>query len=273
MENANNKINLKDICFYFLIILAVINSIFLIVNLITQDWVLRLDLYSVLLALLGLLFTFTAINIYSIFNTNVNTEKENLEKLKNDYEDTLQNKTTIFDEKLGEKTSEFDEKLGEKTTEFDNKLREKETIITKLTEEYKTTLEYDRKLLELTFDIERLRTTVHAIANTRQMNGQFLEWIDMAKNQIGLFLEQFKQLYVSLPDDMFDSLLSMTLVVLKDSRYMIEKEKKIIEGIPFWKKTGTGGRQTRESAIEDLEYILEKIDEFIENNQAVDIKR
>lgn len=96
------------------------------------------------------------------------------------------------------------------------------------------------------------------------MNSQFLEWIAMAKSKIIGLVEEFNGLQESLPKEMFESLLSITLVVLKDSRYMIEQEKEIVEKIPFWVNSSIGGRQTREAAIKDLVEIINIIKEFLD---------
>ena len=68
-------------------VLAVTNVIFFIYN--WNDIMVVVDQTTLLLTFLGFLFAFAGINIYSIFNTNVEAEKERLTELARQYEEAL----------------------------------------------------------------------------------------------------------------------------------------------------------------------------------------
>lgn len=69
------------------IILMLTNTVFLFVNI--HNWQVEVSESTILLSVIGCLFAFTAINIYSIFNTNVDTQKEEIVETKNKYESLL----------------------------------------------------------------------------------------------------------------------------------------------------------------------------------------
>ena len=60
-------------------ILAIVNSVFLICNWYSLS--LQLSNESLLLSVVGFFFAFAGINIYSIFNTNIDSEKNALHEL------------------------------------------------------------------------------------------------------------------------------------------------------------------------------------------------
>lgn len=68
-------------------ILAITNVIFFIYN--WNNIKIVVDETTLMLTFLGFLFAFAGINIYSIFNTNVESEKETLRELASQYEDSL----------------------------------------------------------------------------------------------------------------------------------------------------------------------------------------
>lgn len=68
-------------------ILAITNVLFFIYN--WKDISIEIDVTTIMLTFLGFLFAFAGINIYSIFNTNVESEKETLRELASKYEDSL----------------------------------------------------------------------------------------------------------------------------------------------------------------------------------------
>ena len=68
-------------------ILSITNVVFFIYN--WNDITVVVDETTLMLTFLGFLFAFAGINIYSIFNTNVESEKETLRELANQYEDSL----------------------------------------------------------------------------------------------------------------------------------------------------------------------------------------
>lgn len=68
-------------------VLALTNVVFFIYN--WKDMKVMVDEPTLILTFLGFLFAFAGINIYSIFNTNVEAEKETLRNLANNYEESL----------------------------------------------------------------------------------------------------------------------------------------------------------------------------------------
>lgn len=68
-------------------ILAITNVIFFVYN--WYNIKIVVDETTMMLAFVGFLFAFAGINIYSIFNTNVESEKETLRELASQYEDSL----------------------------------------------------------------------------------------------------------------------------------------------------------------------------------------
>ena len=87
--------------FYFtMTCLAIINIVFFICN--WYDLQLDLNKESVLLSVVGFFFAFAGINIYSIFNTNIENEKQSIRELKERYDNQL---------KLSEKELQFPKEL------------------------------------------------------------------------------------------------------------------------------------------------------------------
>lgn len=80
--------------------LAVINILFFVCN--WYDMQLELNKEGLLLSVVGFFFAFAGINIYSIFNTNIETEKQSLRDLKDQYDNQL---------KLSEKELRFPKEL------------------------------------------------------------------------------------------------------------------------------------------------------------------
>lgn len=81
---------------FFVISLCVINSVFLICN--WQDLRLQInDTTNILLTIIGFLFAFAGINIYSIFNTNIETEKSKMIELQQQYSLQLNNSMQRMD--------------------------------------------------------------------------------------------------------------------------------------------------------------------------------
>lgn len=68
-------------------ILAVVNTVFLLCN--WCDLTINLNNESILLSVVGFFFAFAGINIYSIFNTNIDSEKSALQELQRKYDGEL----------------------------------------------------------------------------------------------------------------------------------------------------------------------------------------
>jgi len=87
-EQFNRKKVFWKYTFYITMsILAVTNTAFLICN--WQDLKPNLNQESLLLSVVGFFFAFAGINIYSIFNTNIENEKAALQELKRKYDGEL----------------------------------------------------------------------------------------------------------------------------------------------------------------------------------------
>lgn len=68
-------------------ILAIVNTVFLVCN--WFDLTLQFNNESLLLSVVGFFFAFAGINIYSIFNTNIDSEKNALQDLQRKYDGEL----------------------------------------------------------------------------------------------------------------------------------------------------------------------------------------
>lgn len=91
---------LKYSFFIIMTCLAIINIAFFICN--WYDLELQLSQESLMLTVVGFFFAFAGINIYSIFNTNIEFEKQSLRDLESRYEERL---------KLSEKELQFPREL------------------------------------------------------------------------------------------------------------------------------------------------------------------
>ena len=73
---------------FFMVALCCINILFFILN--WSDLTLCVnDVTNILLTIIGFLFAFAGINIYSIFNTNIEAEKERLIEIREQYSKTM----------------------------------------------------------------------------------------------------------------------------------------------------------------------------------------
>ena len=90
-NNLESNSRFKRVVWYitqmFLIILACTNTIFLVHNI--DDFRINLSPDNMILTAVGFFFAFAGINIYSIFNTNIEEEKKRLTDLSESYEKTL----------------------------------------------------------------------------------------------------------------------------------------------------------------------------------------
>lgn len=77
------------------IILIVTNTYFLIYNL--NNWEIHIDKEELFLTFVGFLFAFAGINIYSIFNTNIEEEKDRLNKLGDTYDLMILETNSLLD--------------------------------------------------------------------------------------------------------------------------------------------------------------------------------
>lgn len=77
------------------IILIVTNTYFLIYNL--NEWEIHIDKEELFLTFVGFLFAFAGINIYSIFNTNIEEEKDRLNKLGDTYDIMIRETNLLLD--------------------------------------------------------------------------------------------------------------------------------------------------------------------------------
>ena len=69
---------------FLLIILVVVNSVFLIVNI--SDLQINLDSGNLILTFIGFMLAFSAINTYSTFNAYIDTEKQKINALADEFE-------------------------------------------------------------------------------------------------------------------------------------------------------------------------------------------
>lgn len=73
---------------FFMVALCCVNILFFILN--WSDLTLCVnDITNILLTIIGFLFAFAGINIYSIFNTNIEAEKERLIEIREQYSQTM----------------------------------------------------------------------------------------------------------------------------------------------------------------------------------------
>ena len=76
-------------------VLCITNTVFLIYN--WSDLELNFsDMTNVLLTITGFLFAFAGINIYSIFNTNIEAEKQRLEEIREEYACKMKNEMSYL---------------------------------------------------------------------------------------------------------------------------------------------------------------------------------
>ena len=99
-ESHRNSVILWFAYYFFSITLCIVNIIFFIYN--WQDWTISLENETnILLTIIGFLFAFAGINIYSIFNTKIEAEKERLVEMRGKYEkaidDSIKNISFISD--------------------------------------------------------------------------------------------------------------------------------------------------------------------------------
>lgn len=91
MCSGDNKTHFKTVVKYFyhfsMIILCVVSLIVILGS--WKQVEIKLNITTIMLAVIGFLFAFAGINIYSIFNTNIDEEKERLKKIQNDYNEKL----------------------------------------------------------------------------------------------------------------------------------------------------------------------------------------
>lgn len=198
------------------IILMLTNTVFLFVNI--HDWQIIVSESTILLSIIGCLFAFTAINIYSIFNTNIDTQKEEIIELKNKYE-LLYNK-------------------------------------------YESFYSIERRQLDITILIVRFQTTILAISSTEKMNSQFLEWLDMAKNQVNEFFrlfDDFRDLGVS--KETFYSVYYELAIVVNNSIHLLDSQKTIISQDNFWKDHKL--ESTKRTAFNEIDIIRNNMKDFL----------
>ena len=69
---------------FFVIILCIVNSVFLIVNI--HNWQINIDSGSLILTFIGFMLAFSAINTYSTFNAYIDTEKKRINELADEFE-------------------------------------------------------------------------------------------------------------------------------------------------------------------------------------------
>lgn len=77
----------KYVFYITMSILAIVNTVFLLHN--WNGWTINLNRESLLLSVVGFFFAFAGINIYSIFNTNIESEKSALMELQKKYDGEL----------------------------------------------------------------------------------------------------------------------------------------------------------------------------------------
>lgn len=78
-----------------MLVLAVTNIVFFIYNI--TDLQIDIDTTAIFITFVGFLFAFAGINIYSIFNTNIEEEKKRLTDLSAIYEEEIANTTLLLD--------------------------------------------------------------------------------------------------------------------------------------------------------------------------------
>lgn len=198
------------------IILMLTNTVFLFVNI--YDWQIIVSESTILLSVIGCLFAFAAINIYSIFNTNVDTQKEEIVEIKDKYNSLL------------------------------NK--------------YESFYNIERRQLDIRIIIVRFQTTILAISSTEKMNSQFLEWLDMASNQVGSFVSLFKDLrHSGVSKDTFDSLYCELAIVVNNSIHLLDSQNTIISQDDFWEDHKF--ESTKQTALNEIGIIRNKMKDFL----------
>lgn len=204
-EKKNRRCFFGHIC---ATILVLSNSVFLIWNI--NDLQINVDESTILLSVIGFLFAFAAINIYSIFNTRVDKEKEELNDLIDQYESLLEN---------------------------------------------------DKRQLDITIIIVRFQTTILAISSTEKMNAQFLEWLDMAKNQVDGFIRLFNDFHDNVSKESFDSVYCELAIIVNNSTHLLESMRGTVSQNDFWKDRRL--ESTKQMAIKNLEDICNKMNDFL----------
>lgn len=81
------RVFLKYSFYITMSVLAIVNIAFFLCH--WGEWTPQFDKEALLLSVVGFFFAFAGINIYSIFNTNIETEKEALRDLKDRYDGEL----------------------------------------------------------------------------------------------------------------------------------------------------------------------------------------
>lgn len=204
-EKKNRRCLFWHIC---ATILVLSNSVFLIWNI--NDLQINVDESTILLSVIGFLFAFAAINIYSIFNTRVDKEKEELNDLIDQYESLLEN---------------------------------------------------DKRQLDITIIIVRFQMTILAISSTEKMNAQFLEWLDMAKNQVDGFIRLFNDFHDNVSKESFDSVYCELAIIVNNSIHLLESKRRTVSQNDFWKDHRL--ESTKQTAIKYLEDICNKMNDFL----------
>lgn len=93
MCKKDNTNHIKSILWYaYQFVMIILCIIFIVIFLGAKAQIIITELNNLttlLLVVIGFLFAFAGINIYSIFNTNIDEEKDRLKKLQNEYSDQL----------------------------------------------------------------------------------------------------------------------------------------------------------------------------------------
>ena len=99
-QNKNNHSRFKSICLYFVVFFAIVVCCIIVALILANRVKYGLILErtpTLILTIIGFLFAFAGINIYSIFNTNIDEEKNQLKALQKTYKDELEFTKTQWD--------------------------------------------------------------------------------------------------------------------------------------------------------------------------------
>ena len=141
------------------------------------------------------------------------------------------------------------------------RLDESCAIIDNLIKKYESLLENDKRQLDITIIIVRFQTTILAISSTEKMNAQFLEWLDMAKNQVDGFIRLFNDFHDNVSKESFDSVYCELAIIVNNSTHLLESKRRTVSQNDFWKDHRL--ESTKQTAINYLEDICNKMNDFL----------
>lgn len=185
----------------FMIILLVTNTVFLIFH--WSDLRIELSETSLILTIVGFFFAFAGINIYSIFNTNVETEKEQLKDLSDKYQKEIMDTMCLlyYSKKLISyyhyaqiivNSKKFNSQSFEQISSVNSIIGEYKSFLASLYKrnEYKLYDEYKRDFLDVSRGIKEL---LNVSGRDKKFPKNFFQELKNPELE-RLYREQFKQL-------------------------------------------------------------------------------